>query len=136
MIKKIDHIGIAVTNIEEKEKIYREGLGIEIAEKVTVPEQKARVAIMHVGEVKLELVEPISESSPIAGFLKKKGEGIHHICFEVEDIAAESARLKKAGMKIIESASEVGAGGTKVLFIHPSSTGSVLFELVEHPLKK
>ena len=132
MIKKIDHIGIAVSSIESREKIYTDGFGIDVLKKVIVPEQGAKIAIMNVGEVKVELVEPLTESSPIAGFLKKKGEGIHHICFEVKDIDAEAQRLKKAGLTLIEGASPVGAGGSRVLFIHPSSTGGVLFELIEH----
>lgn len=131
-MKKIDHIGIAVRSIEEMEKVYMDGLGIKITKKVEVPEQRVKIAIMDIGGVKIELVEPKDESSSIANFLRKKGQGIHHICFEVDDIDAEEERLRRAGVAIIENASDVGAGDSKVLFIHPSSSGGVLFELIEH----
>ncbi len=135
-MKKIDHIGIAVRSIEEQEKVYTDGLGIKITRKIEVPEQRVRIAVMEVGGVKIELVEPNDDSSPIANFLRKKGQGIHHICFEVDDIDAETERLKRAGIAIIENASNVGAEGSKVLFIHPSSSGGVLFELIEHKRSK
>lgn len=131
MIKGIDHIGIAVRNIEEVERFYMEGLKIPIEEKAEIPEQGVRIAMMRVGGIKLELIEPLSDSSPISKFLAKKGPGLHHICFRVDSINQESKALKKAGFRIVESASDVGAGGSKVLFIHPSSSGSVLYEFVE-----
>ncbi|MEW5807765.1 MAG: methylmalonyl-CoA epimerase [Acidobacteriota bacterium] len=136
MLEKIDHIGIAVRSIEERERFYVEGMGLRIDEKALVPEQHARIAIMRIGGIKLELVEPTDPSSPIAGFLNRRGEGIHHICFEVKDIEDGKRKLERAGFKIVENASSVGYGGSKVLFIHPSVTGSVLYELVQHGTDK
>lgn len=131
MIKGIDHIGIAVRSIKEVKNFYTEGLKIPIEKLEEIPEQGVRVAMMRVGEVKLELIEPLSDSSPISKFLTRKGPGLHHICFQVDDIKKEAERLKKENIPLVESASQIGAGGRKVLFIHPSSSGNILYEFVE-----
>ncbi len=131
MIKGIDHIGIAVRSIEEVERFYVEGLEIHIEKKTEIPEQGVRVAFMRIAGIKLELIEPISDSSPISKFLMKKGQGLHHICFQVDNIEKQAEKIKRAGFKIVDNASDVGAEGSKVLFIHPSSSGNVLYEFVE-----
>jgi methylmalonyl-CoA/ethylmalonyl-CoA epimerase len=131
MIKKVDHIAIAVSSVDEAAKFYEGQLGLKLALRQHVPERKVRVGFVPVGETRLELVEPDSPESPIARFLEKRGPGLQHICFEVDDCAAELARLAAAGVRLIDQTPQVGAHGAKVGFIHPSATGGVLIELNE-----
>jgi methylmalonyl-CoA/ethylmalonyl-CoA epimerase len=129
---KLEHIGIATRGIDEAIGFWRDALGLEVVETEEVAEQKVRVAMLPVGEARVELLEPTSEDSPIAKFLEKRGPGIHHIAVRVEDIRASLARLKEGGVRLIDEAPRVGVGGCLVAFIHPASTGGVLLELVEH----
>ena len=131
MVDKINHIGIAVKSIEEALKFYTERLGLESMEAVEVPEQKVRVASLRIGESRIELVESTSPDSPIAKFLKMRGEGIHHIAFEVTDIEKRLKELKEKGVRLIDEKPRLGAHGTRIAFIHPKSTQGVLIELVE-----
>jgi methylmalonyl-CoA/ethylmalonyl-CoA epimerase len=131
MIKGIDHFGIVVRRIEDVKDFYEKGLGIPIGKSESIPEQGVRIAMMRIGGIRMELIEPLSDSSPVSKFLSKRGPGMHHICFQVDNIERTSKRLNEAGVKMIERASGAGAGGSKVLFIHPSSSGHVLFEFVE-----
>lgn len=131
MIKKISHIAIAVKSIKEVRSFYEEILGLRIQKIEEIPERKVRVAFLPVGETKIELVEPISEDSPIKKFLEEKGSGIHHICFEVKEIEKEMARLKEKGIRLTTDRPEKGAEGNLVCFIHPKSTYGVLIELNE-----
>jgi len=127
----IDHIGIAVKSIEESMRFYREGLAIGEAHREEVPSQKVRTASFRLGESALELLEPTDASSPIAGFIEKKGPGIHHIALRVEKIEEALARVKEIGFRLIDEKPRVGAGGKKIAFIHPSAAGGVLIELCE-----
>ena len=129
---KIDHIGIATGGIAEAVNFYREALGLNIEEIEEVAEQKVRVAMLPIGESRIELLEATSEDSPISKFLAKRGPGIHHIAVRVEDIQASLADLKQKGARLIDEEPRMGAGGCLVAFIHPSSTGGVLIELVEN----
>ncbi|HEX8458248.1 MAG TPA: methylmalonyl-CoA epimerase [Pyrinomonadaceae bacterium] len=129
---KIEHIGIATHGIEEALKFWRDALGLQVVETEEVAEQGVRVAMLPVGEPRVELLEPTSDASPVAKFLQKRGEGIHHIAVRVEDIRASLARLKEAGARLIDETPRVGAGGCLVAFVHPTSAGGVLLELVEH----
>jgi methylmalonyl-CoA/ethylmalonyl-CoA epimerase len=129
---KLEHIGIATRGIDEAVGFWRDALGIDIIETEEVEDQKVRVAMLPIGESRVELLEPTSEDSPIAKFLEKRGPGIHHIAIRVEDIRATLARLKESGARLIDEAPRYGAGGCLVAFIHPASTGGVLLELVEH----
>ncbi len=129
---KLEHIGIATRGIDEAVKFWSEALGLEVVETEEVTEQKVRVAMLPVGEPRIELLEPTSDDSPIAKFLEKRGPGIHHIALRVDDIRATLARLKQSGARLIDEAPRVGAGGCLVAFIHPSSANGVLVELVEH----
>jgi methylmalonyl-CoA/ethylmalonyl-CoA epimerase len=129
---KLEHIGIATRGIDEAVGFWRDALGVETIETEEVEDQKVRVAMLPIGESRVELLEPTSEDSPIAKFLEKRGPGIHHIAIRVEDIRATLARLKKNGARLIDEAPRNGASGCLVAFIHPSSTGGVLLELVEH----
>ena len=128
---KIDHIGIATNGIEEAAKFYLESLGLQIDHVEDVASQKVRVAMLPLGESRVELLEPTSDDSPISKFLDKRGPGIHHIAVRVADIRAALADLKQRGARLIDEEPRVGAGGCLVAFIHPSSTGGVLLELVE-----
>lgn len=129
---KLEHIGIATRGIDEAVEFWRDALGLAVVETEEVAEQKVRVAMLPVGEPRIELLEPTSEDSPIAKFLDKRGPGIHHIALRVEDIRATLARLKESGARLIDEVPRIGAGGCLVAFIHPSTAGGVLLELVQH----
>jgi methylmalonyl-CoA epimerase len=133
---KIDHIGIATNGIEEAAAAYRDALGIQVMETEEVSGQKVRVAMLPIGESRIELLEATSADSPISKFLAKRGPGIHHIALRVEDIRARLADLKSKGARLIDEEPRTGAGGCLVAFIHPSSTGGVLIELVESVAEK
>jgi len=130
MFKKIDHIGIAVSNLNEAMELYKK-LGFEVKEIEEVAEQKVKVAMLPVGESKIELLEATSEDSAIAKFIEKRGEGIHHIAVNVDDIEKALENAKNEGLKLIDEKPRIGAGGKKVAFIHPKSTKGVLLEFVE-----
>lgn len=132
MSRKIDHIGIAVRSLASALETFR-ALGFECSAVEEVAEQKTRVAMLPVGESRLELLEPTEDDSPVGRFLTRRGEGLHHICLQVEDVAAEIGRLEAAGLRMVDRAPRLGAGGCRVAFIHPSSTGGVLVELSEPP---
>jgi len=135
MIKKIDHIGIAVSDMASSERKYEVLTGKKSGHKEVVEEQKVETSFFPVGDVRLELLKGIHPESPIAKFITKRGEGIHHICFEVEDLKESKAFFSKCGFTFIEGIPESGAGGSKVAFLHPKSTGGILMELVEYPEK-
>jgi len=130
VFKKIDHVGIAVKNLEEAIKIW-EGLGLKVEEIEEVPDQKVRVAVIKIGESRIELLEATSEDSPIAKFIEKRGEGIHHIALGVEGIEKKLEELKEKGYRLIDEKPRIGAGGAKIAFIHPKSVTGVLLELCE-----
>src|SRR5205807_7618120 len=125
---KIDHIGVATNGIEEAASFYRDTLRLDVAEIEEVANQKVRVAMLPIGESRIELLEATSEDSPISKFLAKRGPGIHHIAVRVEDIRASLAELKQKGTRLIDEEPRVGASGCLVAFIHPSSAGGVLLE--------
>jgi methylmalonyl-CoA/ethylmalonyl-CoA epimerase len=129
---KIDHIGIATEKIDDALMFWRDALGLHVSETEEVAEQGVRVAMLPVGEPRIELLEPTGASSPVAKFLEKRGAGIHHIAVRVDDIRAALARLKEQGARLIDESPRVGAGGCLVAFVHPATAGGVLLELVEH----
>lgn len=135
MIKKLDHIGIAVAELKTAIKKYQGITGKAAAHKEVVQEQKVETAFFPVGEVRLELLQGTREDSPISKFIAKRGEGIHHICFEVEDLEKAKEAMSREGLKFIDQVPTEGAGGAKVAFIHPRSVGGILMELVEYPNK-
>ena len=130
---KIDHIGIATRGIDETARFWREALNLDITETEVVAEQKVRVAMLAIGESRLELLEATSDDSPISKFLEKRGPGIHHIAVRVDDIRGALATLKRNRARLIDEEPRVGARGCLVAFVHPSSTGGVLLELVQQP---
>jgi methylmalonyl-CoA/ethylmalonyl-CoA epimerase len=129
---KVDHIGIATPSIEDALKFWRDALGLEVKHTETVEEQGVHVAMLPAGEPRVELLEPTGPASPVAKFLEKRGPGIHHVAVRVSDIRAALARLKREGARLIDEEPRVGAGGCLVAFVHPSASGGVLLELVEH----
>jgi methylmalonyl-CoA/ethylmalonyl-CoA epimerase len=131
MIKKVDHIGIAVSSLKEAIPFYTDLLQLELIGMEEVESQKIRVAFIKAGETKLELLEPTSEESVIAKFIVKHGQGIHHIALGVNSIEERIHELKTNGIRMIDEQPRIGAGGASIAFIHPKSTGSVLLELCE-----
>lgn len=129
---KIEHIGIATHKIDDALAFWRDALGLHVVETEEVAEQGVRVAMLPLGEPRVELLEPMGESSPVAKFLEKRGPGLHHIAVRVDDIRATLGRLKEQGARLIDEAPRVGVGGSLVAFIHPTAAGGVLLELVEH----
>jgi methylmalonyl-CoA/ethylmalonyl-CoA epimerase len=130
MIEKIDHIGIAVRSLDEARKLWRV-LGLEIEDVEEVPQEGVRVALLQVGESRIELLEATSEESPIAKFLETRGPGIHHLCLKSGDVRADDRALREAGFQVLRPEPTRGAGGCWVQFVHPRSAGGVLLELSE-----
>jgi methylmalonyl-CoA epimerase len=128
---KVDHIGIVVRDIQEALKAYEAALGLPLREVAEVPDQKVEVAFLPLGESNIELVQPLTDDTGIAKYLDKRGEGIHHICIEVDDIEAALARLKAHEAQLIDEAPRQGAHG-RVAFVHPKAMHGVLIELIEH----
>ena len=129
---KIEHIGIATRTLDDALAFWRDALGLKVVHTEVVEEQKVRVAMLPVGEPRIELLEPTSADSPVAKFLEKRGAGIHHIAVRVDDIRAVLERLKESGARLIDESPRKGADGCLVAFVHPSSANGVLLELVEH----
>lgn len=133
---KINHLGVATNDIGQALKFWGDALGLENVHTETVDDQKVRIAMLPLGESRIELLEPTSQDSPIAKFLEKRGSGIHHIAVDVDDIDAALAKLKSHGMRLIDEIPRVGAEGCLVAFIHPSSANGVLLELIQKPSKR
>jgi LAO/AO transport system kinase len=129
--RKINHLGVAVSTIDDALKFWRDGLGLELHEIEVVADQGVRTAMLPLGESRIELLEATGEDTPVGKFLAKRGAGIHHVCVEVADIAAKLAQLQAQGIRLIDEQPRRGAGGMLVAFVHPASTGGVLVELVE-----
>ncbi|MEH7106263.1 methylmalonyl-CoA epimerase [Bacillus sp. JJ1764] len=135
MIKKVDHIGIAVKSIEAALPFYTEVLKLPLIGIESVDNQKVRVAFIKAGETKLELLEPTSEESTIAKFIEKRGEGIHHVALCVESIEERIKEMKENGITMIDEHARTGAGGAEIAFMHPKSASGVLYELCEKKAK-
>lgn len=127
----VDHVGIAVKDLEAASAVYAELLGVERQGVEEVAEQKVRVAFFPLGESEIELLEPTTDDSPIASFIAKRGPGIHHIAVRVNDLPAALERAREAGIRLIDEEPRSGAGGARIAFVHPKSTGGVLLELCE-----
>lgn len=132
LIKGFDHVAIAVNSIEDTLQIYERKLGLRVGEVKVVEPLKVKIAVLYVGDTKIELIEPTSDDSPVAKFLASRGEGIHHIAIEVSDIENHLKELKDKGMTLIDETPRPGAIARKIAFIHPKSTKNALIELVEH----
>lgn len=130
-VLKIDHLGIAVHSIEEAKKLFQDTLGLKFEGSETVAEQKVTTAFFPVGDSEIELLESTAPDGPIAKYLEKRGEGIQHISFRVENIEEALAELKEKGIRLIDEKPRLGAGGAKIAFLHPKSTHGVLIEISE-----
>jgi len=133
---KINHLGIATKEIQEALRFWEESLGLKNVHTEVVEEQKVKVAMLPIGETRIELLEPTDSDSPISKFLEKRGGGIHHIAIEVDDINEVLERLKSNGVKLIDQVPRIGAEGCLIAFVHPSSTNGVLLELVQKESKE
>jgi methylmalonyl-CoA/ethylmalonyl-CoA epimerase len=131
MLTKINHIGVAVTCIEDALPYYRDQLGMNYEGEEVVAAQKVKVAFLQIGESRIELLEPTSDESPVAGFLKKNGPGMHHIAYEVDDLEGALRKLEAQGVRLIDKEPRKGAHGTKIAFVHPKASGGVLTELCQ-----
>lgn len=132
MIIDIDHIGIAVKNLDSVLETLKDGLGLDPTFEENVPDQKVRIAGFRIGQSTIEYFEPISADSPISNFLDKKGNGIHHIAFRVDDLNESLKTLKSKGFQLIDEAARTGAEGKKIAFLHPASFDRILIELCEY----
>lgn len=130
MICDLDHIGIAVNNIQDALLIYEKGMGFVLKDIVTIKEQGVRVAILQQGSTRIELLEPVNENSPVKNFLDKRGPGVHHLAFATNDINKDHQRMQNEGLKFTSESITEGVYGKKIIFCHPKSTQGVLIELV------
>lgn len=131
MIKKIDHIAIAVQDLDSTLNFYTQVLGLQNTGIEEVADQKVRLAMLPIGDTRIELLESTTKDGPIAKFIEKRGEGMHHIAFRVENLAGELIRIEETGVELIDKIPKSGADGHQVAFLHPKSTFSVLMELCE-----
>ena len=130
MIKQLDHIAIAVKDLEASTRFYEE-LGLKVTEIEEVKSQKVKIAFIPIGNTRIELVQPTSSDSPVAQFLEKRGEGLHHICPETNSITETLQTMKEKEMRLIDKSPREGAGGSQIAFVHPKTNSGVLTELVE-----
>jgi len=130
-ILKIDHLGIAVSSIDERKSLWTDLLGLLLAGSETVPDQKVTTAFFPLGESEIELLESSASDGPIAKYLEKRGEGIHHVAFRVENLDAALEELKAKGVRLIDEKPRIGAGGARIAFLHPQATYGILVELCE-----
>lgn len=128
---KIQHLGVAVASIDEALAFWRDGLGLDLGEIELVEDQGVRVAMLPIGESRIELLEATGDETPVGKFIAKRGPGIHHLCVEVDNIEARLAELKARGVRLIDESPRIGAGGALVAFVHPAGTGGVLIELTQ-----
>ena len=132
-VRAINHIGIAVRSLDEQREFYEKTLGAVFESVEEVPSQRVRVAFYRIGDIRIELLEPTDPASTIASFLEKRGEGLHHIAYTVEDIAARIAELREGGLRMIDEVARPGSHHMQIAFLHPKSTHGVLTELCQLP---
>ncbi|OQX63421.1 MAG: methylmalonyl-CoA epimerase [Anaerolinea sp. 4484_236] len=130
-ITKINHIAVAINDIDSSLTFWRDALGLELAELRDVPAESAQIAFLPIGGTEVELVQPTTDDSGLAKYIEKRGQGLHHLCLETDDIEAMMAQLKEKGIQLINESPRMGADGKKYAFIHPKSTGGVLIELYQ-----
>ena len=131
MFDRIDHIGVAVADLDAALALHERTYGMQVAHRETVTEQGVEAVLLDVGENHVELLRPLSPDTPVGKFLAKRGPGLHHVAYQVADIEAALARLRAGGVRLIDEAPRIGIRGSRVAFLHPSASGAVLTELVE-----
>jgi len=130
-VLKLDHVGIAVKNLDETIGFYKDVLGLDLAEIEVVEEQKVKVAFLPIGDTEIELLESTADDGPIAKYIERNGEGVQHLAFQVENIEEAIAEMQEKGMRMIDEMPRYGAGGAKIAFMHPKSSYRVLVELCQ-----
>jgi methylmalonyl-CoA/ethylmalonyl-CoA epimerase len=130
-MQRVDHVGIAVKSIDDTLEYYIHTLGLTLIALEEVESQKVRVAFIDAGNIKLELLEPVGDDGPVAKFIEKRGEGVHHIAFGVTDIRSRMDELREKGVQLLQEKPKAGAGGAQVAFLHPKSSFGVLYELCD-----
>jgi len=133
MLTRIDHLGVAVTDLDEALALYEGALGMHVHHREVLEDQGVEAVALQLGDSTIELLRPIRDDSPVARFLAERGPGIHHVAYRVDDIEAALAGLREAGVRLIDETPRTGLGGTKIAFVHPKSTFGVLSELVQRP---
>jgi methylmalonyl-CoA epimerase len=131
MLGRIDHVGIAVSDLDEALAVYGERLQLALQHRETVAEQGVEAVLLEIGEGHVELLAPLSPDTPVGKFLERKGPGLHHVAYQVADIEAELERLKAAGLRLIDESPRTGIRASRVAFVHPAATGGVLTEIVQ-----
>ncbi len=131
LVKKINHIAIAVEHIDAASRFFADVLGLAVSDQEDVPAQKTRVAFVQLGEVRIEFVQPMSEDSPVAKYIAKRGQGIHHICYETDDIEGTLGVLKEKDVPLIDAEPKIGAHNARIAFVHPKGVSGVLTEILE-----
>lgn len=131
MLGRIDHVGVAVEDMDAALTLYRDALGLPLAHRETVEEQGVDAALLHVGDGHVELLAPLGPDTPVGRYLARKGPGLHHVAYAVEDIEAELGRLRDAGLRLIDETPRVGIRDSRVAFVHPGAVGGVLTEIVQ-----
>jgi len=131
VLGRIDHVGVAVSDMDAALNLYRDGLGLALAHRETVQEQGVDAALLDVGDGHVELLAPLGPETPVGKYLAKRGPGLHHVAYAVEDIESELSRLRDAGLRLIDETPRVGIRDSRVAFVHPSATGGVLTEIVQ-----
>jgi methylmalonyl-CoA/ethylmalonyl-CoA epimerase len=131
VLERIDHIGVAVQELDAALELYRDRLGLSVAHRETVPEQGVEAVLLDAGENHVELLVPLSPETPVGRFLAKSGPGLHHVAYQVKDIDAALDSIKAAGLELIDSQPRTGIRGSRVAFMHPRATGGVLTEIVQ-----
>jgi methylmalonyl-CoA/ethylmalonyl-CoA epimerase len=133
MVRGLHHVAIAVHDLESARPLYESAFGMTASRPEHVADQRVNVLVLHAGSQRIELVEPAAPESPITKFLEKRGEGLHHLAWRVDDCAGALTALRERGVRLIDEAPRAGAHGTRIAFLHPTATGGVLMELVEDP---
>ena len=131
MLGRIDHVGVAVEDMDAALALYRDALGLPLAHRETVEEQGVDAALLDVGDSHVELLSPLGPETPVGRYLARRGPGLHHVAYAVEDIDSELARLREAGLRLIDESPRVGIRDSRVAFVHPGAVGGVLTEIVE-----
>src|ERR687895_2853747 len=131
MFARVDHIGVAVEDLDASIALYEKTYGMQLAHRETVTEQGVEAVLLDVGENHVELLRPLADDTPVGRFLAKRGPGLHHVAFQVDDIDGALARLRELGVRLIDESPRIGIRGSRVAFLHPAASGGVLTELVE-----
>lgn len=133
MVKKLDHLGIVVKDLDEARRFWEQGLGVQVSHVEEMPERGIKVAFLPIGDTRIELIAPLHDKSEVSRFLETRGPGLHHVCVEAPHAQAAVDKLKHDGVRMVDDTLKPGAHNTRIAFVHPKSTGGVLLELAQLP---